>query len=232
MDHPARPARPALGRASTCGQRRPAHRRHDSAASAHRAGQPRRAARISRPSSARAGAQRSANASASSSRRASPSGRFQPEERALRLRAQTNCGQPMRRRRRGPRRLPRRRARRMVRRRAAPGVPRPPARLPRAMGGPERGQDRRERVGGDLRVRPGRIPTPRHRLCACSGDRRLRRASAALARWRPTRCSHEPGADITWGELHMGTRSMFAAAGFERGPPPVTASGRDADRLR
>lgn len=25
----------------------------------------------------------------------------------------------------------------------------------------------------------------------------------------------EPGANITWGELHMGTHSMFAAAGFE-----------------
>ncbi|HYI65824.1 MAG TPA: GNAT family N-acetyltransferase [Candidatus Limnocylindrales bacterium] len=25
----------------------------------------------------------------------------------------------------------------------------------------------------------------------------------------------QPGADITWGELHMGTLSMFAAAGFE-----------------
>jgi GNAT superfamily N-acetyltransferase len=25
----------------------------------------------------------------------------------------------------------------------------------------------------------------------------------------------EPGDDITWGELHVGTRSMFAAAGFE-----------------
>jgi hypothetical protein len=25
----------------------------------------------------------------------------------------------------------------------------------------------------------------------------------------------QPGDDITWGELYMGTRSMFAAAGFE-----------------
>ena len=24
----------------------------------------------------------------------------------------------------------------------------------------------------------------------------------------------EPGQDITWGELHVGTRSMFDAAGF------------------
>ncbi|MCA1570392.1 MAG: GNAT family N-acetyltransferase, partial [Chloroflexi bacterium] len=31
-----------------------------------------------------------------------------------------------------------------------------------------------------------------------------------------------PGEDITWGELHVGTRSIFAAAGFDevRRPTP------------
>ena len=31
----------------------------------------------------------------------------------------------------------------------------------------------------------------------------------------------EPGDDITWGELHMGTRSMFAAAGFDEVSRPT-----------
>jgi GNAT superfamily N-acetyltransferase len=30
-----------------------------------------------------------------------------------------------------------------------------------------------------------------------------------------------PGEDITWGELHMGTRSMFAAAGFDEVSRPT-----------
>lgn len=31
----------------------------------------------------------------------------------------------------------------------------------------------------------------------------------------------QPGDDITWGELHMGTRSMFAAAGFDEVHQPT-----------
>ena len=48
----------------------------------------------------------------------------------------------------------------------------------------------------------------------------LARASAGFARERGARAVEaypmltRPGEDITWGELHMGTRSMFAAAGF------------------
>jgi GNAT superfamily N-acetyltransferase len=49
----------------------------------------------------------------------------------------------------------------------------------------------------------------------------LARATVAFARERGARALDaypmltRPGADITWGELHVGTRSMFAAAGFD-----------------
>jgi GNAT superfamily N-acetyltransferase len=49
----------------------------------------------------------------------------------------------------------------------------------------------------------------------------LAQASVAFARERGARALEaypmitEPGDDITWGELHVGTRSMFAAAGFD-----------------
>ncbi len=48
----------------------------------------------------------------------------------------------------------------------------------------------------------------------------LARATVDFARERGARALEaypmltQPGDDITWGELHMGTRSMFAAAGF------------------
>ena len=28
----------------------------------------------------------------------------------------------------------------------------------------------------------------------------------------------EPGQEVTWGETHVGTRSIFEAAGFRRSP--------------
>ena len=49
----------------------------------------------------------------------------------------------------------------------------------------------------------------------------LARAAIDFARERGARVLEaypmltQPGDDITWGELHMGTRSIFAAAGFE-----------------
>lgn len=49
----------------------------------------------------------------------------------------------------------------------------------------------------------------------------LARAAVDFARERGARALEaypmltQPGDDITWGELHMGTRSMFAAAGFD-----------------
>ena len=49
----------------------------------------------------------------------------------------------------------------------------------------------------------------------------LAKAAVDFARGRGARALEaypmlpRPGEDITWGELHVGTRSMFAAAGFE-----------------
>ena len=41
----------------------------------------------------------------------------------------------------------------------------------------------------------------------------------------------EPGVEITWGETHVGTRSIFEAAGLTEIAAPDAAAGRDADRL-
>ena len=41
----------------------------------------------------------------------------------------------------------------------------------------------------------------------------------------------QPGQEITWGEMLVGNRSMFAAAGFDRGEPSDAEAGRDAHRL-
>jgi GNAT superfamily N-acetyltransferase len=51
-------------------------------------------------------------------------------------------------------------------------------------------------------------------------SRALARAAVAFARQRGARAIEgypmitEPGQEITWGELHVGSRSIFAAAGF------------------
>ena len=42
----------------------------------------------------------------------------------------------------------------------------------------------------------------------------------------------EPGKELTWGELYVGARQVFAKARLHRGQPPQPAEGRDADRLR
>jgi GNAT superfamily N-acetyltransferase len=55
----------------------------------------------------------------------------------------------------------------------------------------------------------------------------LARAAVDFARERGARALEaypmltQPGEDITWGELHMGTRSIFAAAGFARVANPT-----------
>ena len=55
----------------------------------------------------------------------------------------------------------------------------------------------------------------------------LVRAAADFARERGARALEgyplltEPGQDITWGELHVGTRSMFEAAGFNEASHPT-----------
>jgi GNAT superfamily N-acetyltransferase len=55
----------------------------------------------------------------------------------------------------------------------------------------------------------------------------LARAAVEFARARGARAiegypmTPEPGQDITWGETHVGTRSVFAAAGFEEVAHPT-----------
>jgi GNAT superfamily N-acetyltransferase len=55
----------------------------------------------------------------------------------------------------------------------------------------------------------------------------LARAAVGFARERGARALEaypmltEPGEEITWGELHMGTRSIFAAAGFSEVAHPT-----------
>ena len=55
----------------------------------------------------------------------------------------------------------------------------------------------------------------------------LARAAVDFARRRGARALEaypmltQPGQDITWGELHMGTRSIFAAAGFDEVSHPT-----------
>ena len=46
------------------------------------------------------------------------------------------------------------------------------------------------------------------------GGRGHSRAIAAPARWRPTRCSPSRASEITWGEMLVGSRSIYAAAGM------------------
>lgn len=58
-------------------------------------------------------------------------------------------------------------------------------------------------------------------------SRALARASVDHARERGARALEaypmitEPGQDVTWGETHVGTRSIFAAAGFEEVSHPT-----------
>jgi GNAT superfamily N-acetyltransferase len=59
-------------------------------------------------------------------------------------------------------------------------------------------------------------------------SRALARAAVALARQRGARALEgypmitQPGQEVTWGELHVGSRSIFAAAGFaEVGRPTL-----------
>ena len=96
------------------------------------------------------------------------------EELALRLRAQTDCGHPAVGHDERPRRLPRRRARRLVRGRAAHRLSAPAAQDARPLGGPSRGQGRRQRLGGDLLRHPRGFPAPRRQPCARARCRRVR----------------------------------------------------------
>ena len=133
---------------------------------------------------------RAANASGTSSRRGRPSSSFPPEERAFRLRTQTNCGQPEA-RPRPPGWSPTWMASpsagaRSSRAPATQGLLRV-FRVP--VGGPSRGQDRRQHLGGDLRLRAGGVSAPGHQPRPGEGGSRLRAPSAGRGRSRPTRCS-------------------------------------------
>jgi hypothetical protein len=104
-------------------------------------------------------------------------------------------------------------ARRLVRGRAAHRLPAPAAQDPRPLGGPSRGQDRLQRLGGDLLRHPGGVPAPRRQSCARARRRRLRPATRSpCARGLPA--DHRAGQEITWGELHVGSRSIFVDARF------------------
>jgi GNAT superfamily N-acetyltransferase len=139
---------------------------------------------------------------------------FPPEERAFRLRAQTNCG--------------------------APGATSTSGLVAYLDGEPVGwcAVEPRPAYGGLLRVY--RVPWEGRAedktdesiwavtcVFARAGFRRrgisyaLARAAVDFARERGARGLEaypmltQPGGDITWGELHMGTRSIFAAAGFD-----------------
>jgi hypothetical protein len=83
----------------------------------------------------------------------------------------------------------------------------------RALGGPSEGQDERHRLGGDLCLHPRRV---RRRGISYA----LARAAVAFARRRGARALEaypmitEPGKVITWDELHVASRSIFAVAGL------------------
>lgn len=52
----------------------------------------------------------------------------------------------------------------------------------------------------------------------------------------PHRCQYpmltQPGQEIAWGEHHVGSRSIFTAAGLAEVSPPDSPKDRDAHRLR
>ena len=68
-------------------------------------------------------------------------------------------------------------------------------------------------------------------------SRALARATVDFARQRGARALEgypmltQPGQEITSGELHVGSRSIFEAAGFEEVSHPTPPPGRDAHRL-
>ena len=90
-----------------------------------------------------------------------------------------------------------------------------------AVGGPGGGQGRRQRLGRDLLLHPRGVPPPRASPRARAGTR------STFARSRGARALEgypmltEPGQRITWGEIHVGSRSIFAAAGFEEVSRPT-----------
>ena len=125
--------------------------------------------------------------------------------------------------------LPRRR-RRLVRGRAPQRLPAPAARLPRPLGGPGGGQDRRQRLGRDLLRHAGGLPAPRRQPCARARRRRLR-PRAALAPSRATRCSPSPAGDHL-GRAPRRQPQHLRRRRIRRGRQAHAPAPRDADRLQ
>jgi hypothetical protein len=92
---------------------------------------------------------------------------------------------------------------------------------------PSGGQDRRRRLGRDLLRHPRGFPAPRRQPCARRAAARQRGARALEGYPMIT----QPGQEITWGGLRVGSRSIFAAAGFAEVSRPTPPPGRDAHRL-
>ena len=167
--------------------------------------------RICRRCSARAAIRRPA--SASGSRSATRSGTRFPS-RSAGAAARADRMRPSRGRHdERTRRLPRRRAGRLVRGRAAHRLP-APGRDARAVERPGRGQGRRQRLGGDLLRDPRGLPAPRRQPGARPRGGGFRPRARGPRRSRATRLSSQPGQEFTWGELYVGSRSVFADAGF------------------
>ena len=127
-----------------------------------------------------------------------------------------------------PRRIPRWSTRRLVRRRAAHRLPGLAARLPGSLGGSRREQGRRQRLGRDVRLHPGRVPPPRDQPGSRSGRRRLRTrprrpGARRLPDARGTGSGHHLGRDERRQPQHLRRRR------FRGGQPPDTASGGDAE---
>ena len=145
--------------------------------------------------------------------------KFPAEERAMRMHAQTNCGDPARRCRRGLV-ASRRRAGRLVRGRAADGVRGAAAQQPRAVGGPGRGQVRQRRLGGDVRPRPRGTPAtgdqPRARRPPWTSPVTAAPARSRGIRGSPSRARTSPGTRST-----SAPGAFSAAAGFTQVSHPT-----------
>ena len=69
-------------------------------------------------------------------------------------------------------------------------------------------------LGRDLLRHSRGLPAQRSQPRAGARRRRLRPASAAPVPLEGYPMITQPGQEVTWGELHVGSRSIFAAAGF------------------
>ena len=110
-----------------------------------------------------------------------------------------------------------------MRRRAAHRLPAPAAQDPRPLGGPD--EDKTDDSVWAVTCFVTRAGFRRRGI-----SRALARAAVDFARERGARALEgypmidEPGQEITWGELHVGSRSVFADAGFTEVSRPTGAA--------